>query len=242
MFGQNPIRSKETDPHHLSVEEMFYTLQGEGPFSGVPALFIRMAGCNLACVWCDTQFETRAEIREPVEHILERIRTTTKISERKLVVITGGEPLRQNIVELVYGLLTSGTDQIQIETAGTLWQESLRPYIATGRIILVCSPKTPKVHPNIEVYCRHWKYIVLDHEGVGAAADGLPAVGTQETTHKSFQQLYRHPGRLDDVTWLSPCDEHDEDKTKRNVARTVKLCLDHGYRLSLQTHKIVNLP
>ena len=59
MFGTNPSRKQVLDDgQELWVQEVFYTLQGEGPFSGQPALFIRLAGCNLRCFWCDTEFES----------------------------------------------------------------------------------------------------------------------------------------------------------------------------------------
>lgn len=239
MFGNNPIRSKTTDPDNLSVEEMFYTIQGEGPLSGRAALFIRMAGCNLACHFCDTQFETKADQTEPVDLILQKIRAMP-LAERKLVVITGGEPLRQNISKLVEGLFVSGTQLVQIETAGTLWQEDLRPWVEEGRVILVCSPKTPKVHPAITELCRHWKYIIIDDGGYGW--DGLPGVGTQPSTRIMFQPLYRCPGRHDDAVWVSPCDQQDPHKNKKNMDLATLLVLRFGYRLSLQVHKIINLP
>jgi organic radical activating enzyme len=122
MFGKNPIRDIERDPDRLAVESMFYTLQGEGPFSGMPALFIRLAGCNLACHFCDTQFETQADNVLPWEEHARKV-LEFPIDQRRLVVVTGGEPMRQNWVKLAALLLETGTQIIQVETAGTVWQD-----------------------------------------------------------------------------------------------------------------------
>ena len=57
MFGKNPIRKPENhDGNFLKIQEIFYTIQGEGIYSGYPAVFVRLGGCNLACKFCDTDF------------------------------------------------------------------------------------------------------------------------------------------------------------------------------------------
>jgi len=239
MFGQNPIRSKTSHPEQLSVEDIFYTIQGEGPLSGQAALFIRMAGCNLACHYCDTQFETKADQVEPLATVMDHILVFPEM-QRKLVVLTGGEPLRQDISLLIKSLLETGTKLVQIETAGTLWQPGLEELIESGQVMIVCSPKTPKVNPAIITWCRHWKYVIIDDGGAGW--DGLPGVGTQINNMRSFQPLYRAPGRPDDVVWVSPCDQKVPELNARNQQLAVRLCMEHGYRLSLQVHKIINVP
>lgn len=238
MFGQNPIRSIETDPLALAVEEVFYTIQGEGPQAGRPAVFIRMAGCNLACHFCDTQFETRAEQFEGWNSIAARIIKDFTREQRRLVVLTGGEPMRQNIENLAFVLLRNGTKLIQIETAGTLWQDGYLPLVHSGQCQIVCSPKTPKVHPMIATHCRHWKYVIRG--GEVDLTDGLPNRGTQIANRDKEQRLYR-PERVTDTIWLSPCDDYDPELNAVNMALARDLCLKHGYRLSLQVHKIIGV-
>ena len=238
MFGKNPIRSITSDPDFLSVEDHFYTLQGEGPYSGKPALFIRLAGCNLACHFCDTQFETQADKLRPVHEIFAELKKEYSRKERAFVVITGGEPMRQDfslLAELLYG---AGTSLIQVETAGTLWQPRLRPLLEDGLVTLVCSPKTPKVHPEIALRCNHWKYVVTS--GEISPVDGLPIRGTQVATKDKDVIIFRATAAKDEV-WVSPCDAYDPEKNRRNVEAAKNSALIFGHRLSLQMHKIVGV-
>lgn len=238
MFGKNPIRSINISPIALALEDVFYTLQGEGPYSGMPSLFIRLAGCNLACHFCDTQFETQAENEQTIKVLIDRIFNFTA-AQRKFVVLTGGEPLRQNPVRLLQALYDSGTELVQVETAGTLWQPDLEPFLNDGRLVLVCSPKTPKIHPLIATHCKHYKYII--RVGETDHADGLPDRGTQVGNKEKHSRLYRAWPAKGDVIWVSPCDEYDVERNKQNVAVAKNLALKYGYRLSLQMHKIVGV-
>ena len=91
MFGQNPIAKPFRDPEGaLSVKEFYHTIQGEGPQSGEPAWFLRLAGCNLRCYFCDTAFDdgTLWSIQK-VQVELDKAFDSTKSG---LLVITGGEP------------------------------------------------------------------------------------------------------------------------------------------------------
>src|ERR1700756_5367366 len=100
MFGTNPQRPIDGgDGRTLAVQSIFYTLQGEGPFSGQPAVFIRLAGCNLACTFCDTDFESGIENRMETDVLIEHVGNLLAAS--RLVVLTGGEPLRQNVGPLI---------------------------------------------------------------------------------------------------------------------------------------------
>jgi 7-carboxy-7-deazaguanine synthase len=150
MHGRNPVRKQEPgDGLTLWVQDVFYTLQGEGPFTGHPSVFIRMAGCNLRCFWCDTEFES-STWHPTLDELLERVESV-RPSTCDLIVLTGGEPLRQNIVPLIDRLLARGL-RVQIETNGTLWLD----LPADPRLTVVCSPKTPRLDarfiPRIDVY------------------------------------------------------------------------------------------
>lgn len=245
MFGNNPIRSKDTDPQHLAVTSIFYTIQGEGPLSGSPALFIRLAGCNLACTFCDTEFEQGIDKPRALGELVASITQRFQTQKRRLVVITGGEPLRQDISLLCERLIASGTELIQIETAGTLWQPGIEPLIEAGKVMLVCSPKTPGVRSEVMANCQHWKYII--QAGRVSVEDGLPVYGTQPGNLGKHQRLFRPFGRLGyrlnhtDTIWVSPCDEYDTSKNKDNLELVAHIAMHYGYRVSLQTHKLLGV-
>lgn len=230
MKGKNPVRQQESgDGQSLWVQEVFYTLQGEGPFFGQPSVFIRLAGCNLRCFWCDTDFES-SDWRPSLSELLERVEEL-RPGGCDLIVLTGGEPFRQNIVPLVEALLSSGL-RVQIETNGTLWL----PLPQDPRLTLVCSPKTPKLHPAAAERIEFLKYVVK--KGEQSPEDGLPLASTQARGARA--RLVR-PGEGQQV-YLMPLDEGDEAPNRENLEACVRTCLRFGYRLTVQGHKSWGLP
>jgi 7-carboxy-7-deazaguanine synthase len=100
----------------MVINEIFYSLQGEGFLAGVPSFFIRLAGCPLRCRWCDTKYAWDATAGED-SGVAEIVRAVKKWPCRH-IVITGGEPMVQKaLTELVQGLRPAGK-HITIETAG----------------------------------------------------------------------------------------------------------------------------
>lgn len=128
---------------HLNIIESFVTVQGEGPHTGAPATFLRLAGCNLACTWCDTPYSwdwsrydraTESERADTAE-----LATVLAENHPRLLVITGGEPLLQRTGLAV--LLTQLTDpawRFQFETNGTVSPGLL---VHDPRVEFVVSPK-----------------------------------------------------------------------------------------------------
>lgn len=249
MFGQNPQRQIIISAgERLQVQSVFHTLQGEGPLSGFPATFIRLAGCNLACHWCDTDFESSYEgcgNEMSIEQILLLVYRVTPPTTRH-IVLTGGEPMRQNVGPLIRGLVKKGL-KVQIETAGVIPpQEELQPFVEHGHLMYVVSPKTPKVHPWYRQHANDWKYIVGANDA--HPEDGLPFRSTQKKepltdfTSLAIARPPLHPDSLRPVqVWISPRDDQDVHLNALNRQMAVDVCLKYGYRLSLQIHKIVGV-
>jgi 7-carboxy-7-deazaguanine synthase len=202
MHGQNKLRPRESNKEGLlQVQDIWPTLQGEGPFQGMPAIFIRLTGCNLACSFCDTHWDDENDQYMSIEDIHHRVHKINYKDMRpngislrgaqpgwfeyKLVVLTGGEPARQDLAGLIGALTEGGTDgyDVQIETAGTYWQD----IFAHPKVTIVCSPKTRHVHPKILERCKHWKY-VIQYDKV-SIIDGLPAGTTQNVTEKMIEDF-----------------------------------------------------
>ena len=177
---------------------------------------------------CDTDYTTGRGGLTPDE-IAQRVFDLSVKAE--LVVLTGGEPFRQSIGPLVWKLFDRGF-RVQVETNGTVWLDDF-PW-NHPRVTVVCSPKT---HVNTRVFenVHHWKY-VIDHRHVDERT-GLPT---------QVLGLYVPGVRLSDMDptriWISPMDTGDEAENRKNVEACVKSALDNGYRVSLQTHKLMGVP
>jgi len=109
----------------MKIAEIFASLQGEGRNQGKPCLFIRLAGCNLRCRWCDTAYAQDGGIETGIDAILKQ----TQSQNLSYVCITGGEPLLQaDELEQLLVLLHQMGYSIDIETNGTIDFTRLQPY------------------------------------------------------------------------------------------------------------------
>ncbi len=116
MSPNNSTTNIQNRNSQLPVMEQFYTLQGEGFYSGQAAYFIRLAGCDVGCVWCDVKESWDAEIH-PMKSINEIIEGA-KSSPARLAVITGGEPLLYDLSNLTKALHEEGF-KTNLETSGS---------------------------------------------------------------------------------------------------------------------------
>ena len=102
--------------HSYRVNEIFYSIQGEGAFAGTPAVFVRFSGCNLACPWCDTDHSHFAEMtRDELENAVRALLTGR---DGAIIVLTGGEPALQ--LHDDEPLFREFKNRVCIETNGTL--------------------------------------------------------------------------------------------------------------------------
>ncbi len=106
---------QETSPPALSLMEHFYTLQGEGRYSGQASYFIRLGGCDVGCTWCDVK-ESWDATKHP-QVTIEDIVNVVRVSGSPIAVITGGEPLMHNLSGLTTKLKSIGV-RTHIETSG----------------------------------------------------------------------------------------------------------------------------
>jgi 7-carboxy-7-deazaguanine synthase len=215
----------------LDVHSVFYTIQGEGPLTGHPAIFVRLAGCNLQCPLCDTDYTSKRERMAP-EVLMKQVRALHP--GPRLVVITGGEPFRQNLTLFVL-LLLDEEYTVQIETNGTLPPPPGLPRFHQN-VWIVCSPKTGKVHPDTIQRTNAWKY-VLRHGSV--SIDGLP---TQALDHTARPFVQPPPADFPvSAVYVQPADEQDVTLNGRNLAAAIRSCMKYGYTLQLQIHKLIGM-
>lgn len=233
MLNKQPIEKRELrSDGYCTVHSIFQTIQGEGPFCGVPCVFVRLAGCNLQCPACDTDYTSTREVCTPASVVaqVEALRPTG------LVVVTGGEPFRQNIRALIYALLDAGF-YVQIESNGTLQPPELpynkHPEQRRG-VYVVCSPKTGKLYPTVYNILCALKYVV-DYRAVDED-DGLP---TSALGHSGYPA--RPPSGWDRPVYIQPMDAKDPQINAANYQVAVESCLRFGYTLQVQVHKIVGV-
>jgi 7-carboxy-7-deazaguanine synthase len=196
----------------IPVMESFYTIQGEGYHSGRSAFFIRTAGCNVGCVWCDVKESwdvTPAQLK-PIAELVEEVLA----SKTDFVVITGGEPSMYDLTPITKALKEVGME-IAIETSGA--------YPMTGDFDWIClSPKKFKM-PLEENYqlANELKMIIYNQHDFKWAAELAEKV-------KPECQLFLQP------EW------EREDKMLPFIIDYVKKNIQ--WKISLQTHKYLNIP
>ena len=201
----------------LKVNEIFYTLQGEGYHAGTASIFIRLSDCNLRCTFCDTEF-LKGELMTAKEIVLECQRF-----EGKHIVLTGGEPGAQDISALVYEL-KKNSYYIQIETNGMFELPWMIDWVT-------CAPKTKPSSLNVEFY--HEIKLVIGEE------DDLPELGNQE-------ERYNYPVKKE-LCWISPKNPTHNSKIgtetssklgNSSLLHCIRLVKQNPiWRLSTQLHK-----
>ncbi len=228
---------EKADPEtgSLDIVDIWPTIQGEGPFAGRPSVFIRLAGCNLQCRKCDTDY-TKNRRRIKIEDIYQHACALQPglagkgpgIAARGLFVLTGGEPFRQDIAPLCKKIHSNG-GIAQIETNGTLAPNMWQAYWAR----IVCSPKTPTVSQFFAKHCWDWKYVLS--AGHVDIADGLPTevLGMPYRVARPLENMARQRNTV----YVQPCDDQDEAKNKANIQAAVDSAMEHNYTLCLQMHK-----
>ena len=218
------------------INEIFATLQGEASFTGTPSVFIRFQGCNVACPWCDTKHtwdltpnnqiefnnltiktdDKNSWSQVSIEQIIEYIQSN--YSQVKHIVVTGGEPAMYDLTPLCLALEELGKD-IQIETSGTE--------------VFKISPMTwVSLSPKIDMPGGK---IVLD-ECIARANEIKMPIGKMADIEKLHQFLAKYTIAPNIPIWLQPLSQNSS---------ATKLCIEqallNNWRLSLQTHKFINI-
>jgi organic radical activating enzyme len=196
----------------LPIMEFFYTIQGEGFHSGRPAIFIRTAGCDVGCVWCDVKesWTISAEQYLNIEHILHEIKNFPS----KFIVITGGEPLMHDLSRLTKTLKEVGYE-IAIETSGTA--------LKSGLIDWYCfSPKKFKAPVEEAYHLANELKIVINHQSDFSWAE-------EQAEKVRFEcALFLQPEWDKKERFLPQIIEYVKENPK--------------WKISLQTHKFMNIP
>lgn len=195
------------------INEIFYSLQGEGHHAGVPAIFIRFSGCNLRCPWCDTHHQEGEMLEQ--EELLARVMEATQGQRVPLVVLTGGEP-SLFVDESLVDELSRRFDCVAMESNGT-------HRTPLNLDFLTISPKADFLEdcpPIKENRCSEVK-VVYDGQH------------NPEKWYSSIQAKYYY---------LQPCDTGNQEENARILTECVDYIKAHPWwNLSLQTQKILSI-
>jgi 7-carboxy-7-deazaguanine synthase len=211
----------------MRISEIFYSLQGEGVLTGVPSVFIRTAGCNLACPWCDTRHAWSREgaAEWSVEALLGVV---ARWPQARHCVVTGGEPtLEPELPELTRRLHAAGL-HITIETNATR-----QPSPGLICDLASLSPKLGNTGPGalpvstdiLRAWLRRGEHQL---KLVCAGAGDLPDILALQTALAGDLAT----GRL----LLMPLTLPDPDASRRCREAVVQLCLENGFRYATRLH------
>lgn len=198
-------------PDELPVNEMFYSLQGEGHHAGLAAFFVRLAGCEVGCPWCDTKESWKVDENQIIK--LDAILKAIALTRARSVVVTGGEPTLYALDRLCKALKNNDL-KVFLETSGV--------YPLTGTWDWVClSPKNHR-QPLTEIYRRadELKIVISTDSDVQWAEENARKVS-------ATCQLYLQ------------ADWNNDEKMIPFLINYIKN--HPQWKLSLQTHKLLNI-
>jgi len=275
VFGKNSIVSptffKDLKPNEVMVTSCFATLQGEGPFSGEPAVFVRLSKCNRACTFCDTWFDSGdiltfdqilSKIHGAVDKEVENNGIVREsFMDNLLIVVTGGEPMLQRNLTSFLEFLHNQGFRTQIESNG----DFLRPLPA--KTTLVVSPKANEntghygdIRPDVFERANVLKFVVSadtvsNHHEVPQFAHDFRKQKGPRSVYVSPMNIYkRAPEKVGNNASLeirSEVDERisfwtegllDQNSNQDNHEYAALLAMRHGFTLQLQSHLYANLP
>lgn len=223
----------------LKVTEHFETIQGEGRFAGAPSLFIRLAGCNLRCWWCDTKFSSWSPEGETVE--VAALCDLVRDSRSPDLVITGGEPMLfpEEVAFLTNAAKGCGK-RVTIETAGTRWDGRVKPSLYS------VSPKLASSTPG-ENFERERKLHLVNNVdthlptfanlAAWGAAQFKYVVSTDVDIAEVGMQV-AHLGISPSNVWIMPEGTNAELMLERG-RWAVEVCKTHGWNLCLRQHVLL---
>jgi organic radical activating enzyme len=196
----------------IPIMEMFYTIQGEGFHTGRAAYFIRTGGCDVGCVWCDVKESWDANAHPPLS--VEEIVAEVIKSKTDFVVITGGEPTMYDLTSLTTALKKIGIE-IALETSGA--------YPILGNFDWIClSPKKFKMPLETNYKLANELKMIIFNKSDFDWADELKNKVTK--TCKLYVQ----------TEW---------DKSEKMLPLIINYVKDNWeWKISLQTHKFLNIP
>ncbi|HEK85385.1 MAG: 7-carboxy-7-deazaguanine synthase QueE [Candidatus Saccharicenans sp.] len=202
----------------LKVNEIFFSLEGEGLRQGEPTIFVRLSGCNLRCPFCDTKYAWEDGQPMPISAILSKIVGISRLFPTNWVSLTGGEPLLQDLRPLIRALRKGGF-RIQVETNGTRHLNFRADWLSV-------SPKPPAYRVTAD--CRR-------------QVKEVKLIVTRSLKFKILEKVRQDfPAKVPILLQPESNQDWSYRKAWRFFRQAVKMNLNN-VRLSCQLHKIYGL-
>jgi len=221
----------------FNLSEIFYSIQGEGPFIGRPSIFVRFSGCNLRCKWGEHLCDTPYTSWQPETNLVEMPSLLAKIKDCapcKNIVITGGEPSLQNELGALCAELKKLSYTIDIETNGT-------KFIPESIDHIVCSPKlsdsTPNGTPQAAPHERERQELAAQISGKNPKLF-LKFVVSERTKVDELLSIVESTGTSRDRVYLMPEGLTPEDLIKMSPMVS-DLAMRLGFNFSTRLHIIL---
>ena len=190
------------EPGQLRISEIFYSLQGESSYTGMPTVFIRLTGCPLRCGYCDTAYAFTGGNSQSIEAVLQQV----KIHGAQYVCVTGGEPLAQKpCIDLLQQLCELGY-RVSLETSGALDISDVDP-----RVMRVMDLKTPgsgevskNLYSNIDCLSANdeVKFVICNRDDYVWACDVLKQYKLADVCKVLFSPSYTTLQPQDLAEWI----------------------------------------
>jgi len=142
----------------LKISEIFYSIQGESTYAGLPCIFIRLAGCNLRCNYCDTTYSYKSDITFSTNEIINKVKEYNPV---KLIEITGGEPLLQSEVYKLFDSLHKDGYTVLLETNGSILLKDIPEYV-----IKIVDVKCPGSGEENSFLIENLEYIKIKNDQI----------------------------------------------------------------------------
>ena len=215
----------------VNISEIFYSIQGEGIYTGEPTVFVRFQGCTLGCDWCDTKYTWKHEVENGMTYteVLNEVwELHRKSGSRPMICITGGEPLEQpDQFDYLVKKFHQYDYKIEVETSGLLPVPFKHNQYVDSWVVDFKTPssKTPKT-PILSDF-EHFRQ-----------EDQLKCVVKNEKDLNAVEVVLQD-NYFRGTILVSPGNPVKGTASQEWMERCAEFCKLYGYRLNLQTHKFI---
>ncbi len=223
----------------MNISEIFFSVQGEGKFVGVPSIFIRTSSCNLRCQWCDTPYTSWKPEKNlmSIEKIVSVLENYNQVSH---VVITGGEPFLQKDLGILIRSIRSLDKIITVETNGTIFKPIEVDLLSVSPKLSNSTPKGKwkTLHEEkrisidvLEKLIQHQERNGLDYQ-FKFVVENLKDLDEVQQIIKKLEANRKIPNER---IFLMP-QAQTRDELRKGYEKVVELAKKTGYRLSTRLH------